>query len=138
GAVTLQAALTDAASLRAGLAAEREATAHREQLLMGNGNLAALVTPLRDSLGRVQEQLDEVQRGRAGSDTALREQVRAMSATSEQLRTETAQLVTALRAPQVRGRWGEMQLERVVEAAGLTEHVDFTTQLSSTDGDGRT
>ena len=134
----LHAAVNEQAALRAGIEAERAATAHREQLLMGNGNLAALVTPLRDSLGRVQEQLDEVQRGRAVSDTALREQVRAMSATSEQLRTETAQLVTALRAPQVRGRWGEMQLERVVEAAGLTEHVDFTTQLSSTDSDGRT
>lgn len=132
----LHAAMTDAAAVRAGIEAEREATARREQLLMGNGNLAALVAPLRDSLGRVQEQLDEVQRGRAMSDTALREQVRAMSATSELLRTETTQLVAALRAPQVRGRWGEMQLERVVEAAGMTEHVDFTTQLSVTDGDG--
>ena len=138
GEAALRAALTDSAALRAGIGAEREATAHREQLLMGNGNLAALVAPLRDSLGRVQEQLDAVQRGRAVSDTALREQVRAMSATSELLRTETTQLVTALRAPQVRGRWGEMQLERVVEAAGLTEHVDFTTQMSVTDGDGIT
>jgi DNA recombination protein RmuC len=136
--VAVRAAVTDAAQLRAGIAAEREATSHREQLLMGNGNLAALVAPLRDSLGRVQQQLDEVQRGRAMSDTALREQVRAMGATSELLRTETAQLVTALRAPHVRGRWGEMQLERVVEAAGLTEHVDFTTQLSATGADNTT
>jgi DNA recombination protein RmuC len=138
GEAALHAAVTDAASVRAGIDAEREATAHREQLLMGNGNLASLVAPLRDSLGRVQEQLDEVQRGRAMSDTALREQVRAMSTTSELLRTETTALVTALRAPQVRGRWGEMQLERVVEAAGMTEHVDFTTQMSVTDGDGIT
>ncbi|MEO8889503.1 MAG: DNA recombination protein RmuC [Jatrophihabitantaceae bacterium] len=138
GAADLHAARIDAAAVRAGIGAEREATAHREQLLMGNGNLASLVAPLRDSLGRVQQQLEEVQRGRATSDTALREQVRAMSATSELLRTETTQLVTALRAPQVRGRWGEMQLERVVEAAGMTEHVDFTTQLSVTDGDGVT
>lgn len=138
GTAALHAAVTDAAAVRAGIDAEREATAHREQLLMGNGNLAALVAPLRDSLGRVQEQLDEVQRGRAVSDTALREQVQAMSATSELLRTETTQLVTALRAPQIRGRWGEMQLERVVEAAGMTAHVDFTAQLSRTDGDGVT
>jgi DNA recombination protein RmuC len=132
----LRAARDESTALRAAVAADRAATAKREELLMGNGNLAALVAPLRDSLGRVQQQLDEVQRGRASSDAALREQVFAMSRTSEQLRSETAALVTALRAPHVRGRWGEMQLERVVEAAGMTEHVDFTTQLSITGSDG--
>jgi DNA recombination protein RmuC len=133
----LRAALAETAALRAGLDAERAATAQREQLLMGHGNLAALVSPMRDALARVQQQLDEVRQGRAMSDSTLREQVRAMSATSEQLRTETAQLVTALRAPQVRGRWGEMQLERVVEAAGMTQHVDFTAQQPLRDTDGR-
>jgi len=132
----LRAARDETAALRAATAAEHAATAKREELLMGHGNLAALVAPLRDSLGRVQQQLDEVQRGRASSDAALREQVFAMSRTSEQLRSETAALVTALRAPHVRGRWGEMQLERVVEAAGMTEHVDFTAQLSVTGSDG--
>ncbi|HZY77204.1 MAG TPA: DNA recombination protein RmuC [Jatrophihabitantaceae bacterium] len=132
----LRAARDEAAAVRAAAAAEHAATAKREELLMGHGNLAALVAPLRDSLGRVQQQLDEVQRGRASSDAALREQVFAMSRTSEQLRSETAALVTALRAPHVRGRWGEMQLERVVEAAGMTEHVDFTAQLSVTGSDG--
>lgn len=88
----------------------------------------ALVEPLRESLQRVQLQLTELERGRLGSDVALREQVLAMSRSSEQLRSETAQLVTALRAPQVRGRWGELQLERVVAAAGMTEHVDYVTQ----------
>lgn len=133
----LRATRDEYAALRAAAATEHAATARREELLMGHGNLSALVAPLRDSLGRVQQQLDEVQRGRASSDAALREQVFAMSRTSEQLRSETAALVTALRAPHVRGRWGEMQLQRVVEAAGMTEHIDFTTQLSLTGADGQ-
>ncbi len=87
-----------------------------------------------DALERVQEQLVALDRGRVGSDATLREQVRAMTETSAQLRTETAQLVTALRAPQVRGRWGEIALERIVEAAGMTEHVDYVTQPTSNVG----
>lgn len=136
--VDVRSALADAAGLRAELDAGRSATADREELLMRNGDLAALVVPLRDSLARVQQQLGEVEKGRAVSDVALREQVRSMSQASDLLRTETSALVTALRAPQVRGRWGEMQLERVIEAAGMIEHVDFDTQASVTDADGNT
>ena len=106
------------------------ASRRREDSVAADGRIASLVGPLAESLGKVERQLAEVEKGRAVSDTALREQVRAMSSTSELLRTQTSQLVTALRAPQVRGRWGEMQLERVVEAAGMTEHVDFVTQHS--------
>ena len=84
-----------------------------------------------DALERVQAQLVTLERGRAGSDASLQQQIRTMAETSQQLRVETAQLVTALRAPQVRGRWGEMQLERVVEAAGMAEHVDFVTQVTA-------
>jgi DNA recombination protein RmuC len=111
------------------------ASRRRDELLRHDGSVAALVAPLRDSLANVARQLGEVEKGRAVSDSALREQVRAMAMTSEVLRTQTSNLVTALRAPHVRGRWGEMQLERVVEAAGLTEHVDYVTQESvSADG----
>lgn len=102
-----------------------------------SGELTALVAPLRDSLARVQQQLGDVERGRAVSDEVLREQVNAMRHTSELLRSETGQLVTALRAPQIRGRWGELQLQRVVEAAGMTEHIDFDQQVSITADDGR-
>ncbi|HEY2273582.1 MAG TPA: DNA recombination protein RmuC [Jatrophihabitantaceae bacterium] len=90
-----------------------------------------------DALERVQEQLVTLDRGRVRSEVALSEQMRMMAESSHLLRSEAAQLVTALRAPHVRGRWGEMQLERVVEAAGMTEHVDFDTQVSLT-GDGTT
>ena len=105
--------------------------AQRQQAIEG------MVAPLRESLEQVQQQLRTVERDRAGSYSALLEQIGTMRQTSEQLRTETAQLVTALRAPQVRGRWGELQLERAVEAAGLTEHVDYVTQATATTDDGR-
>jgi DNA recombination protein RmuC len=98
--------------------------------------IEAMVAPLRESLAQVHQQLEAVERGRTSSESALREQLRAMGETSTQLNLQTAQLVTALRAPQTRGRWGEMQLERVVEAAGMTEHVDFSTQVSATSDEG--
>ncbi len=104
--------------------------AHRQQAIEG------LVAPLRESLERVQQQLSTVERDRVGSYSALLEQIGTMRQTSEQLRGETAQLVTALRAPQIRGRWGELQLERAVEAAGLTEHIDYLTQATATSEDG--
>ena len=105
--------------------------AQRQQAIEG------LVSPLRESLERVQQQLNAVERERAGSYGKLLEQVSMMRTTSEQLSKETTQLVTALRAPQVRGRWGEMQLERAVEAAGMTEHIDYVTQATVTGADGR-
>jgi DNA recombination protein RmuC len=105
--------------------------AQRQQAIEG------LVAPLKDSLEKVQSQLQNVERDRASSYAALREQVGSMHATSEQLRLETASLVTALRAPQVRGRWGELQLERTLEAAGLAEHVDYVTQPTSSTDEGR-
>ncbi len=104
--------------------------AQRQQAIEG------MVGPLRESLERVQRQLVTVEKERAGSYERLLEQVGTMRQTSEQLRLETTQLVTALRAPQVRGRWGEMQLERTVEAAGMTEHIDYVTQETVAGPDG--
>jgi DNA recombination protein RmuC len=112
-------------------------TAADGQLAQRQQAIEGMVSPLRESLDRVQQQLSAVERERAGSYSALLEQIGTMRQTSEQLRTETAQLVTALRAPQVRGRWGELQLERAVEAAGLTEHVDYVTQATASGDDGR-
>jgi DNA recombination protein RmuC len=95
-----------------------------------------LVKPISESLAQVREELTKAEQARAVSHAELREQVGAMNRASEQLRTETAQLVTALRAPQVRGRWGELQLRRVVEAAGMVEHCDFVEQESVSTDDG--
>lgn len=98
--------------------------------------IEGLVAPLRETLGKVESQLQSVEKEREGAYRALLAQIGAMQQTSEQLRLETQQLVTALRAPHVRGRWGEMQLRRVVEAAGMVEHCDFDEQATSNTGDG--
>jgi DNA recombination protein RmuC len=99
-------------------------------------SIEAMVGPIREALGRVQEQLHTSERDRLAASAALDEHLSAMRLSADGLRTETGQLVTALRAPQVRGRWGELQLERAVEAAGLVEHIDFITQPSTTTEDG--
>jgi DNA recombination protein RmuC len=98
--------------------------------------IEALVDPLQDALNRVQHQLHTAERDRLAATAALDEHLTAMRTSADGLRTETGQLVTALRAPQVRGRWGELQLERTVEAAGLVEHVDYVTQPSVPGVDG--
>ncbi|GIF64662.1 hypothetical protein Ais01nite_26970 [Asanoa ishikariensis] len=99
--------------------------------------VARAVAPLHETLRRYEIRVAELERERVDAYAELREQVRAMSTVSGELRTETKQLVAALRAPQVRGRWGEHQLRRIVEAAGLLEHCDFSEQVTaSTDHQG--
>jgi DNA recombination protein RmuC len=97
-----------------------------------------LVAPLRETLGKVEVQLRELESARVAAYTSLTEQVGFVRQSSEQLRTETTALVTALRAPQARGRWGEMQLRRVVDVAGMQAHVDFDEQASAIASDGST
>ena len=95
-----------------------------------------LVEPLSKSLESVRGEVTAAEKARAEANAALAEQLQAMRSSSEQLTVETRQLVNALRAPQVRGRWGELQLRRVVEAAGMVEHVDFSEQAHHTTDDG--
>ncbi|HEY0168097.1 MAG TPA: DNA recombination protein RmuC [Jatrophihabitans sp.] len=94
-------------------------------------SIETLVSPIRDALERVQAQLHSAERDRLSATSALDEHLSAMRLSADGLRTETTQLVNALRAPQVRGRWGELQLERAVEIAGLVEHVDYLVQPTS-------
>jgi DNA recombination protein RmuC len=93
--------------------------------------VARAVAPLHETLRRYEIRVAELERDRVDAYAELREQVRSMSTVSGELRTETKQLVAALRAPQVRGRWGEHQLRRVVEAAGMLEHCDFSEQVTA-------
>ena len=79
----------------------------------------------------MEQRLQAVERDRIGAYAGLREQVAALHRTSAELGTQTRSLVGALRAPQVRGRWGEVQLQRIVELAGMVEHCDFDTQVSA-------
>ena len=122
-----------------GLAEQRLRTteqAHDAALASRQKAVQALVDPLAAVLEQVKGEMSTAEQTRAASHAALGEQVRAMHETSELLRSETSRLVTALRSSQVRGRWGELQLRRVVESAGMLEHVDFVEQTSVRTDDG--
>jgi DNA recombination protein RmuC len=97
-----------------------------------------LVGPLKESLQKVDGKLHELEVARKGAYSTLAEQVRQLTETQKELRSETGNLVSALRdRPNVRGRWGEIQLRRVVEMAGMLEHCDFETQHHVATEDGR-
>jgi DNA recombination protein RmuC len=89
-----------------------------------------LVAPLKDQLGRVDAQLLRLDQERRESRGRLEAQLRTLTETGEKLRTETGALVTALRKPNARGQWGQMQLRNVVELAGMLRHCDFAEQSS--------
>ncbi|RNL82547.1 DNA recombination protein RmuC [Halostreptopolyspora alba] len=95
-----------------------------------------LVEPLKETLSRVEAQLRDVDAGRKAAHAELAKQVDYVREGSERLREQTQSLVTALRRPEARGRWGEMQLRRVAELAGMTAHCDFEEQPSARTGEG--
>jgi len=120
---------------RSQLAAQQDA-ANRE--LEGRQTaIGELLKPIRESLAQVDGKLQAVEQARVGAYSALSEQVRSMVETQQRLQAETASLVGALRAPSVRGRWGEMQLRRVVEVAEMVSHCDFDEQPTARTPDGQ-
>ncbi|MGN8246850.1 DNA recombination protein RmuC [Cellulomonas soli] len=132
-------ALTTSSEQFLALAHQRLAASHQTQvgeLAQREQAVRAMVEPLATTLEQVRTQLSHAEQARAAGQAAVGEQVRAMRAESEHLRLQTAQLVTALRSSQVRGRWGELQLRRVVESAGMLAHVDFVEQEQVRTDDG--
>ncbi len=96
----------------------------------------ALLKPMRETLDKVQAQVASADRDREGSFRAVTSQLSGLAQTQEQLRKTTEGLSQALRSPNARGRWGEIQLRRVVEMSGMLEHCDFEEQVQATTDDG--
>jgi DNA recombination protein RmuC len=98
--------------------------------------LEAMVQPLRESLTRVDSKLQEVEKGRVSTQAQLGEQLRALSQAQQMLQSETGRLARALRSPNIRGQWGELQLRRVLENAGLVEgsHYELKESIQTEEG----
>lgn len=107
-----------------------EALQNNSQLLLDRSRdqLQHLVAPVSDSLRKFEEQVRAIEKSRVGAYESISAQVSALTQLQERVRQSTDQLKTALRSPIQRGRWGEMQLRRVVELAGMLEYCDFAEQ----------
>jgi DNA recombination protein RmuC len=109
----------------------------QEELAKREEAVRQLVEPMRTALEQVQRQTTEADQLRAAGQAAMSEQVRQMVEASARLDKKTSDFINTLRRSDVRGNWGEVQLRRVVELAGMVQHVDFDEQDTVTDADGR-
>jgi DNA recombination protein RmuC len=109
----------------------------REDLEKRQRAVEQIVKPIAESLAKVDGKLELLEQARRETQGSLTAHLRSVTETQEKLRTETANLVTALRSPHTRGRWGEMQLRRVCELAGMVERCDFVEQSSFDSDAGR-
>ncbi|HEY7948068.1 MAG TPA: DNA recombination protein RmuC [Acidimicrobiales bacterium] len=123
-------ALADARLMEARQAAQGDLDQRRQAI-------EQLLSPLADQLGRYEQGLRLLELERQRAYTGLSAQVRQLAESQDKLQSETRNLVTALRSPATRGRWGEMQLRRVVEMAGMLEHCDFDEQVHTVGDEGR-
>jgi DNA recombination protein RmuC len=114
----------------------RDRVAELSQALGERDEHAQVMAPLTSTLARVERQVAVLERDRVEQYAGLREQLTGLAVTNEALRSQTAVLVGALRSPNARGSWGEVQLRRVVEHAGMLARVDFTEQASGTSRSG--
>ena len=99
--------------------------------------IEGLVKPVTESLGKFESRIGEIEKAREGAYSELKEQIRNLNEGNQKLQSETSSLVKALRQPAGRGQWGEIQLRRVVELAGMQEHCDFETQHTTTTDEGK-
>ncbi len=104
---------------------------------LADSRLKASERPIRDTLDQLGGRLREIEQIRVADQAALKQQIEGVKLAGEDLRRETAALTTALRKPQVRGQWGEMQLRRAVEVAGMVERCDFDRQITVTSAEGQ-
>ena len=121
------------------LAAARFDTLRSEaggDLATRQAEIAGVVAPMREALQHIAQTLSEVERTRGEDKGSLLQRLEAVALAQQGLQTETGRLVRALQVPHVRGRWGELQLQRVVELAGMEEYCDFNTQQSVASDDG--